>query len=135
VESLQSKGARDCDYDSRSSQLTDSPSVAAVQLEIASTVEINTNTSLPEYHSRIQNNQLTEFPTECVTLSSPLTTNELQPKIRLHKPDELGTIGQQIKVMVNYFLVLQFPQEGFVYEYHIQMRNKRDFEISRQNQR
>ena len=44
---------------------------------------------------------------------------------QLGKLDELGTLGRKIEVLVNYFPVLQFPQEGVVYRYTIEIRNKR----------
>ncbi|UJR36677.1 hypothetical protein I4U23_029394 [Adineta vaga] len=51
------------------------------------------------------------------------------------KPDQLGDLGEQYRVFVNYFPILQFPRKGLVYQYHIQIRNKKDFEIHRDRRR
>ncbi len=54
---------------------------------------------------------------------------------RPKKPDELGTLGEQIKVIANYFPILQYPHKGLVYKYHIQIRNKKNSEIHRERRR
>jgi len=64
-----------------------------------------------------------------------LTDAQFNSIIRPKKPDELGTLGEQIQVIVNYYPILQFPHKGLVYQYHIQIRNKKDFEIHRERRR
>ncbi|CAF4340358.1 unnamed protein product [Rotaria sp. Silwood2] len=64
-----------------------------------------------------------------------LTNAQFHSNIRPTKPDELGTLGKQIQVIVNYFPILQFPHKYLVYKYHIQIRNKKDFEIHRERRR
>jgi hypothetical protein len=64
-----------------------------------------------------------------------LTNEQFQSNIRPTKPDELGRLGQQIQIIVNYFPILQFPHRGLIYQYHIQIRNKKNFEISRERRR
>ena len=66
---------------------------------------------------------------------SDLTNSEFQSLTRVSKPDELGKIGRQIEVIANYFRILQFPQHGLVYRYHIQMRDKRNEEMHRDRRR
>ncbi|CAM2730437.1 unnamed protein product, partial [Rotaria socialis] len=51
---------------------------------------------------------------------SDLTAIQFQSNTRPVKPDELGTIGQPIQVIANYFPILQYPRRGLVYRYHIQ---------------
>ncbi|CAF0807946.1 unnamed protein product [Rotaria sp. Silwood1] len=64
-----------------------------------------------------------------------LTYAQFHSNTRPTKPNELGTLGQQIQVIVNYFPILQFPHKGLVYKYHIQIRNRKDFEIPRERRR
>jgi hypothetical protein len=64
-----------------------------------------------------------------------LTQSQFNENIRPKKPDELGTLGEHIKVLANYFPILQFPHKGLVYRYHIQIRNRKNFEIHRQRRR
>ncbi len=66
---------------------------------------------------------------------SDLSSDQFQSKVRPTKPTELGTIGQSITVLVNYFPIHQFPQEGFVYQYDIEIRNKNDRLIRRDHRR
>ncbi|CAF3728415.1 unnamed protein product [Rotaria sordida] len=66
---------------------------------------------------------------------SNLTNTQFHSNIRPTKPDKLGTLGQQIQVIVNYFPILQFPHKGLVYKYHIQIRHKKNFEIHRERRR
>ncbi|CAF1302297.1 unnamed protein product [Adineta steineri] len=56
---------------------------------------------------------------------SDLNNHQFWSNDRPLKPVELGTLGQQIKVLVNYFPVLQFPHKGLVYQYHFIVENKR----------
>ena len=66
-------------------------------------------------------------------------TNLTQAQFHTHerpkKPDELGALGNEIKVIANHFPILQFPQRGLVYKYQIQIRNRKDFEIHRERRR
>jgi hypothetical protein len=64
-----------------------------------------------------------------------LTDAQFKSISRPKKPDELGTLGQQVQVIANYFPILQFPHKGFVYKYHIQIRNRKKFEIPRDRRR
>jgi len=64
-----------------------------------------------------------------------LTNADFYSSDRPKKPDELGSLGQQIQVIVNYFPILQFPHKGLVYKYHIQIRNKKNLEIHRDHRR
>ncbi len=64
-----------------------------------------------------------------------LTDVQFNAIIRPKKPDELGTLGEEIQVIVNYFPILQFPHTGLVYQYNIQIRNKKNFEIHRDRRR
>lgn len=64
-----------------------------------------------------------------------LSQSQFNSNIRPKKPDELGTLGEDIKVIANYFPILQFPHKGLVYRYHIQIRNRKNFEIHRQRRR
>ncbi|CAF3728399.1 unnamed protein product [Rotaria sordida] len=66
---------------------------------------------------------------------SNLTNTQFHSNIRPTKPDKLGTLGQQIQVIVNYFPILQFPHKGLVYKYHIQIRHKKNLEIHREHRR
>jgi hypothetical protein len=58
-----------------------------------------------------------------------LTVGQFKTNNRPTKPLELGKYGEQIEVMVNYFPIKKFPDSGFVYQYDIQIRNRRDHEI------
>jgi len=64
-----------------------------------------------------------------------LTDAQFNSIIRPKKPDKLGILGEQIQLIANYYPVLQFPHKGLVYQYHIQIRNKKDFEIHRERRR
>jgi hypothetical protein len=64
-----------------------------------------------------------------------LTDAQFNSISRPKKPDELGTLGQQIQVIANYFPILQYPHKGLVYQYHIQIRNRKNLEIHRQHRR
>ena len=64
-----------------------------------------------------------------------LTEAQFRSNTRPTKPDDLGTIGTQIQVIANYFPITQFPHQGLVYRHHIQIRNKKNFEIHRDRRR
>ncbi|CAF3741586.1 unnamed protein product, partial [Adineta steineri] len=62
---------------------------------------------------------------------SDLNNHQFWSNDRSLKPVEPGTLGQPIKVIVNYFPVLQFPHKGLVYQYHFIAENKIKTYISR----
>ena len=98
---------------------------------------ISSPTSIHSYRGRgrgihLKRNIVPEDPHWTVT---NLTDAQFKSIIRPKKPDELGTLGQQIQVIANYFPILQFPHKGLVYKYHIQIRNRKNFEISRERRR
>jgi hypothetical protein len=66
---------------------------------------------------------------------SDLTIQQFQSNARPSKPTELGTIGQPIEVTVNYFPVRKFPDSGLVYQYHIEIKNKQNSQISSHQRR
>ncbi|CAM4856969.1 unnamed protein product [Rotaria socialis] len=66
---------------------------------------------------------------------SDLTAIQFQSNTRPVKPDELGTIGQPIQVIANYFPILQYPRRGLVYRYHIQIHDWKNLEIHRDRRR
>ncbi|UJR09387.1 hypothetical protein I4U23_013630 [Adineta vaga] len=68
------------------------------------------------------------------TVLSPDISSSEKPIIRIQKSNELGILGKKIDVLVNYFPILQFPQHGVVYRYHIEIRNKKG-EVIRRNLR
>jgi hypothetical protein len=60
-----------------------------------------------------------------------LDNSQFYSNTRPTKPDELGILGDQIQVIANYFPILQYPHQGLVYRYHIQIRNRKNLEIHR----
>jgi hypothetical protein len=60
-----------------------------------------------------------------------LTNSQFYSNTRPLKPDELGILGDQIQVIANYFPILQYPHQGLVYRYHIQIRNRKNLETHR----
>lgn len=62
---------------------------------------------------------------------SDLNEEQFHTNVRPSKPTEMGTVGQPIRVRVNYFPILQFPQHGDAYHYDITIRNKRDQKLPR----
>ena len=66
---------------------------------------------------------------------SDLTTDQFMTADRPLKPTELGKVGHEIEVMVNYFPILQFPRQGLVYQYDIKISDKRNFELLRAHRR
>lgn len=58
-------------------------------------------------------------------IDGPESNTHVSSVNRIAKSDELGTLGRQIEVLVNYFPVLQFPQRGVVYRYTVEIRNKK----------
>ncbi|CAF4484909.1 unnamed protein product, partial [Rotaria socialis] len=65
--------------------------------------------------ARLKRNVAPEDPHWTV---SDLTAIQFRSNTRPVKPDELGTIGQPIQVIANYFPILQYPRRGLVYRYH-----------------
>jgi len=66
---------------------------------------------------------------------SDLSIDQFKSNDRPSKPLEVGKIGDPITVIVNYFPIAQFPQEGIVYHYDMQIRNKRNRLIQREYRR
>ena len=75
------------------------------------------------------------LPEDPYWMVTNLTNAQFHSNQRPKKPDELGTLGQQIQVIANYFPILQFPHRGLVYKYQIQIRNKKLLEIHRDRRR
>ena len=57
---------------------------------------------------------------------SDLTIDQFKTNERPSKPTELGTSGEPITVIANCFPVVQFPQEGLIYQYDMQIWNKKN---------
>lgn len=70
-----------------------------------------------------------------IWIVSELSKDQFQSKTRPSKPSEPGTIGEPITVQANYFPIIEFPQEGFVYQYDIEIKNKKDRLIQRDHRR
>jgi hypothetical protein len=60
-----------------------------------------------------------------------LDNSQFYLNARPTKPDELGILGDQIQVIANYFPILQYPHQGLVYRYHVQIRNRKNLETHR----
>ncbi|CAF4410459.1 unnamed protein product, partial [Rotaria magnacalcarata] len=56
---------------------------------------------------------------------SELTTQQFNSKACPSPRDEQNNVGDEIKVLVNYFPILDFPRSGLVYQYDIQINNKK----------
>lgn len=55
---------------------------------------------------------------------SDSTTEQFFTENRPSKPSTSEDLGNTIKVIVNYFRVLKFPQQGFAYQYDIEIKTK-----------
>ncbi|UJR09388.1 hypothetical protein I4U23_013631 [Adineta vaga] len=66
---------------------------------------------------------------------SDLTDAQFKTYDRPSKPLELGITGQPINLRANYFSVQNFPREGLVYQYHFDVKNRRNTDISRDQRR
>ncbi len=66
---------------------------------------------------------------------SDLSNEQFKSTSRPSKPLESGTIGEPIIVKANYFPVTEFPQNGIVYQYDIEIRNKSNRLIRRDHRR
>ncbi|CAF2600413.1 unnamed protein product [Rotaria sp. Silwood2] len=78
--------------------------------------------------------QKTVVPDPGATISD-LTIGQFKSNDRPTKPNELGKIGNHIKVMVNYFPIVEFPHSGLVYQYDIQIKSKNSFKVLREHRR
>jgi hypothetical protein len=78
--------------------------------------------------------RVTEIPDPRWTVSD-LSIDQFKSNVRPSKPIEVGKIGDPITVIANYYPITQFPQEGIVYQYDIQIRNERDRLIPREYRR
>ncbi|CAF4203077.1 unnamed protein product, partial [Adineta steineri] len=74
-------------------------------------------------------------PTDPHWTVNNLTKEQFHSNYRPKKPHQLGDLGEQIRVIANYFPILKFPHKGLVYKYQIQIRNKKDLEIHRDRRR
>jgi hypothetical protein len=116
---------------------TDDTSAHDTGFSSSSTGTQPSSTSVPpapkgKGRGRTKQNVVPEDPHWTVT---NLTEAQFHSTSRPKKPDELGTLGEQIQVIANYFPILQFPHRGLVYKYQIQMRNKKNLEIHRDRRR
>jgi hypothetical protein len=93
------------------------------------------STSVPKGRARGDRLKQSVAPSDPYWTVTNLTAAEFNKHDRPTKPDELGTIGEQIQVIANYFPILNFPHKGLVYQYHIQIRNRKNFEIYRERRR
>ncbi|CAM4972896.1 unnamed protein product [Rotaria socialis] len=66
---------------------------------------------------------------------SELTSEQFHSKARPSQPDEPNNISDEIKVLVNYFPIRDFPRSGLVYQYDIQINNKKGSEHTLYRQR
>ncbi|CAF3830673.1 unnamed protein product [Rotaria sp. Silwood1] len=66
---------------------------------------------------------------------SDLTIDQFKSHAKPSKPKELGKIGEVIKVTVNYFPIVEYPQCDFAYQYDIQIKNKSFLEVPREHRR
>ncbi|CAF0788505.1 unnamed protein product [Adineta ricciae] len=105
------------------------PSIPVLNSTVCSSVEAKANCVPTE----MMTNQVMDGPEAKTSVSSDVMPVQ-RSLSRLAKSDELGTLGRKIEILVNYFPVLQFPQEGVVYRYTIEIRNKR-CQIIRRNLR
>ncbi|CAF1080758.1 unnamed protein product [Adineta steineri] len=74
-------------------------------------------------------------PTNPQWIVNNLTKEQFHSNDPPKKPHHLGDLGEQIRVIANYFPILKFPHKGLVYKYQIQIRNKKDLEIHRDRRR
>ena len=91
--------------------------------------------TVPKGRGRGGPGRKTTVPEDPYWMVTNLTHAQFHSNQRPKKPDELGTLGQQIQVIANYFPILQFPHRGLVYKYQIQIRNKKLLEIHRDRRR
>ncbi|CAF1045850.1 unnamed protein product [Rotaria sordida] len=113
------------------SVITSSPSIVTPSSEHDSAVSDDNSSSksqpvLPIGGSRgrgFRRKQKQMVPSDPHHLDSTLTVDTLQPSIQSIKSAESGTIGDPIEVMVNYFAIVQYPKQGLVYQYYIEIKN------------
>jgi len=81
---------------------------------------------------RLNNNVI---PNDPYWIVSNLTHQQFFTRERLYKPDELGTVGEVVTLLANYFQIFKFPHRGLVYKYQIQIKDRKDREIHRDRRR
>ncbi|CAF2999218.1 unnamed protein product [Rotaria sp. Silwood2] len=64
-----------------------------------------------------------------------LTVDQFQSNTRPLKPQKMGKFGECTQVMVNYFPVVKYPDNGFAYQYYIEIETKTRSKISRFHRR
>jgi hypothetical protein len=89
----------------------------------------------PKGRGRPRTTKQNVVPDDPCWMVTNLTDTVFYSNNRPKKPDELGTLGDQIEVIANYFPILQFPHRGLVYKYQIQIRNWKNLEIHRERRR
>ena len=62
---------------------------------------------------------------------SAFTADEFRTDRRPTKPTEQGNLGKPVRLLANYFPVLEYPNDGLVYRYDIEMRNERGSRFTR----
>lgn len=113
----------------------------AVGTSITSDVQITTESQRTVDGGRGRARSQRAVPVQQIEVPDPywivsdLSMEKFQSNDRPPKPTDLGTIGQPISIFVNYFPIRRIPQEGFIYQYDIEIRNKRDREIGRDRRR
>ncbi len=91
--------------------------------------------TIPKSKGRGTHLKKTIVPDDPHWMVTNLTDAQFNSISRPKKPDELGTLGQQIQVIANYFPILQYPHKGLVYQYHIKIHNRKSLEIHRERRR
>ncbi|CAF1368534.1 unnamed protein product, partial [Adineta ricciae] len=94
-----------------------------------------TSSTVPRGRGRGGDPKRIDPPPDPFWTVTDLTQRQFSTNDRPIKPDQLGTLGQQIDVATNYFPVLHFPQKGLVYKYHILIRNRKNLDIHRDRRR
>ena len=74
-------------------------------------------------------------PPDPFWMVSNLTYQQFFSNDRAPKPQELGTLGRYIQVIVNYFPVSTFPRNGLAYKYQIKVYDRKNLEIHRDRRR
>jgi hypothetical protein len=64
-----------------------------------------------------------------------LIADQFRTNERPSPPIELGTVGRELNLFVNYFPVRDFPKEGLVYQYHFDIDIQRQTFIPREQRR
>lgn len=66
---------------------------------------------------------------------SNLSQGQFNSDIRPFQPNEQGKFGEERQIVANFYPILEFPRSGFVYQYDIQIKNKKSVINSRQRRR